>query len=166
MTQNPSLGVLNCIYLAKYKCTFVKKGGGPGVPSYHVLYVHEYFWRKTRSVLPMGSSQDVTCAKVRAVRVVSVQQGTDGTSYFTSTLSPDTRVKKSAHWLAECAKQTPSPRPIGGTGKTLPLRSSPIGPRVSSRHPRSFYRKLPARRCCSGWGSITGTVACDWFLRF
>lgn len=44
VVQNPSLGVLNRIYSAKYKFTFVKKG----VPSYHVLYVHEYFWRKNK----------------------------------------------------------------------------------------------------------------------
>lgn len=61
----------------------------------YCMFLH-IFGGKTRSVLAMGSSQDVTCAKVRALRVVSVEQGTGGADYFASTLFPDTHVEKSA----------------------------------------------------------------------
>lgn len=91
VVQNLSLGVLNCIYLAKYK--FGSEWGWRNIMYCRFMNI---FGGKTRSVLPMGSSQDVTCAKVRALRVVSVQQGTGGADYFASTLFPDTRVEKAA----------------------------------------------------------------------
>lgn len=165
--KNTCSGVLNCVYLAKCKFTFVKKGGGGGaVPSYHVLYVHEYFWRKNKK----------RTAHVKLSRC-HMRQSPRGAC----------RVSPTGDRWCRLFCLDPFPRspcweiraPIGRVLQTDALAAAnwrrrqnlaPPGPPQSVhvfRHDtRSLYRKLLTRRCCSGWGSTSSTVACDWFLQF
>lgn len=80
------------------------------------------FGGKTRRVLAMRSSQGVTCAKVRTVRVMSVQQGTGGPDYFPSTLFPD---NPRADWPS-----APNRRPRCGQSEAL-AKPCPPGPHPS-----------------------------------
>lgn len=108
----------------------------------------------------MRSSQDVTCVKVRVVRVWSIK----GKQMVWTTLTPcfPKPLLRSLRcdWRKR-TKQTPPPQPIGRRRITLPTSPS-FGPRVSSA--KAPPLSASAHSAVLFWDAEVAGVLCDFFF--